>query len=75
MEEITIQISDSYKRQTLLNFLKTLDFVENIRSVELPLTGVKETSKDEDFFALAGLWADRDITLNSIRREAWPQRA
>ena len=74
MEEITIQISDRYKTPALLNFLKTLDFVESISRVELPLTGVKETSKDEDFFALAGLWANRDITSNSIRREAWPQR-
>ena len=71
MEEITIQISDSYKRQTLLNFLKTLDFVENIRSEELPLTSTKETSKDEDFFALAGLWADRDASTASIRQNAW----
>ena len=74
MEEITIQISDRYKTPALLNFLKTLDFVENIRRVEFPLAGVKETNKDEEFFALAGLWADKDITLNSIRREAWPQR-
>ena len=74
MEEITIQISDKYKKQTLLNFLKTLDFVENIRSAELPLTSATETHKDEDFFALAGLWKDRDITLDSIRKEAWAQR-
>ena len=74
MEEITIQISDEYKTQTLLNFLKTLDFVENIRSAKLPLTDAIETSKDEGFFILAGLWKDRDITLDSIRREAWPQR-
>ncbi len=74
MEEITIQISDRYKMQTLLNFLKTLDFVENIYSAELPVAGVKETDKDEDFFSLVGVWADRDVTLDSIRREAWPQR-
>lgn len=74
MNEITIQINDRYKMSALLNFLETLDFVENIRSAEFPIAVDKKTNKEEDFFALAGLWADREITLNSIRQKAWPQR-
>ena len=73
MEEIRFQIKDKSKTQALLNFLKTLDFVENISSAELPFVG-RKTTKGEDFFALAGLWADREITLESLRQEAWPQR-
>ena len=74
MNEVTIQINDRYKMSTFLKFLKTLDFVENIRSAEFPLAVDEKANKEEDFFALAGLWADREITLNSIRQEAWPQR-
>ena len=71
MEEITIQIKDKAKAQALLKLLKTLDFVENIRQTELPVADAKETKDDEFFFSLAGVWADRDITLSSIRQEAW----
>ena len=75
MEEITIQIKDKFKRQALLDFLKTLDFVENIRETELPVAETKEENQDEFFFSLAGVWADREITLSSLRQEAWPRRA
>lgn len=74
MDEITIQIKDKFKRQALLNFLKTLDFVENIRQTELPDVEAKEENQDEFFFSMAGIWADRDITLSSLRQEAWPRR-
>lgn len=30
-------------------------------------------SADSDFFALSGVWADRDITQASIRAQAWRQ--
>ena len=75
MEQITIRIKDKSKGKALLNFLKTLEFVENISSEELPLAGDTNANKDEEFLSLAGLWADRDVTLDSIRRQAWPVRS
>lgn len=33
-----------------------------------------EDIKEEDFFSLAGLWQDREISLESIRKQAWLDR-
>ncbi len=75
MEQIVIQIENKEKAQLLLELLKALDFVDlvNIRSeeAELDVTSQEESS---DFFSLAGLWEGRDITLTSIRRQAWPRQ-
>ena len=74
MEQISILIRDRKKADVLRRFLKTLDYVENIFSTELP--EALETSKvnETEFFALAGLWAGRDITQSSLRNQAWPGR-
>jgi hypothetical protein len=74
MEQIIIRIRDQKKAQTLIDFLKSLDFVETINEREFSETS--ESSADEkDFFALAGLWAGRDISLKTIREQAWPYRS
>jgi hypothetical protein len=75
MEQITIRIKDKSKGQALLDFLKTLEFVENVSSPEVPLTKDTDANKDDKFLSLAGLWAGRDISLASIRRQAWPERS
>ena len=38
-------------------------------------TNVEQTaeSTENEFFAIAGLWADRDISQSSIRAQAWRQ--
>lgn len=76
MEQITIRIKDRKKAQTLLDFLRSLDFVESI--TEKDLSDVEESKVadgEKEFFALAGLWAGRDISLKTIREQAWPYRA
>lgn len=73
MEQITIQVKNKRKAKALIDFLKSLDFVENIDFTNVSSqssAGMKET----DFFALAGIWSDRDITIDSIRSQAWPAR-
>jgi len=75
MEQITIRIKDKSKGKALLNFLKTLEFVENVSSEELPVASDSDAKKDEEFLSMAGLWAGRDVTLDSIRRQAWPARS
>jgi hypothetical protein len=76
MEQITIQIKDRKKAKTLLDFLKSLDFVENITEEDLsPTNEVKASDDESGFFALAGLWAGREISLKTIREQAWPYRA
>ena len=75
MEQIVIQVKDKSKARALISFLKNLEFVENISSNDLPVAQTDTSSKDAEFLALAGLWAGRDVTLESIRQKAWPGRA
>ena len=74
MEQITIQVKNKQKAQALIKFLKALDFIEEVTAREISLTQPSRVSARE-FFALAGLWAGRDVTLDSIRQKAWPTRA
>jgi hypothetical protein len=73
MEQITIQVKSKQKARALIDFLKSLDFIEDVSSNSASLqnsAGLKET----DFFDLAGVWSGRDLTLDSIRSQAWPAR-
>ena len=74
MEQIIIRVRDRKKADTLLKFLKTLDYVENIVSADLPKADEPETDSGNDFFDLAGIWAGREISQDSLRKQAWPGR-
>ncbi len=75
MEQIIIRIRDRKKAQTLIDFLKSLDFVESITEKEWSGGGEAEAvAGDQEFFAMAGLWEGRDISLKTIREKAWPYR-
>ena len=73
MEQITIQIRDRRKARALKTFLKSLDYVEkvSIANLQIPL---KSRAPKTDFFALAGVWSRRNITVDSLRSSAWPRR-
>jgi len=75
MEQITIRIKDRKKAQTLLDFLKSLDFIESVFEKELADAKKPNGEQEEDFYSLAGLWTGRDISLKTIRERAWPYRA
>ena len=75
MEEITIRIRDQKKAQTLIDFLKSLDFVETITEREVSGGDALNTPDENEFFNMAGLWEGRDISLKTIREQAWPYRA
>lgn len=73
MEQITIQVKNKHKAQALINFLKALDFIEEVSTGEAALQP-KSKSDEHEFFSLAGLWAGRRVTVDSIRQKAWPTR-
>jgi len=75
MEQIIIQVKDKQKARALVNFLETLDFVETITDTSQSGAMVDQADQDSEFFALAGLWAGRDISLADIRQKAWPSHA
>lgn len=74
MEQIIIRVRDRQKAETLLQFLKTLDYIENIARADLPPTNENDASSEAEFFSLAGIWAGRDISQESLRKQAWPSR-
>jgi hypothetical protein len=69
MEQITILVQNKKKASFLVELLKMLDFVELVEVSE-----IDKTNGDGDFFSLAGLWADRDITVEDLRQKAWPRQ-
>jgi hypothetical protein len=74
MEQITIQVKNKKKAQAFIDFLKSLDFIEDINFTNLSANSAAQMS-EKDFFALAGIWSERDVTLDSIRSTAWPARS
>lgn len=75
MEEIVIQIKDKQKVQWLTNLLQALDFVTSVRVTHKKQ--VKRTAQDKtdaDFFSYAGIWANQDITVTTLRNKAWPRQ-
>jgi hypothetical protein len=77
MEQITILVRDRHKAKSLLDLLRALDFVAvlEIEDVEDSSTDTNNgVTREEEFFAAAGIWKDRDVTVDSLRAEAWPRR-
>jgi hypothetical protein len=74
MEQITIQVKNKKKAQALIDFLKSLDFIEDINFANVASKNAAPMT-EKDFFALAGIWSERDVTLDSIRSSAWPARS
>ncbi len=70
MEQIVIRVNNKKNTDMLFNLLRSLDFVE---SVKMDANGKQPIAKD-DFFAMAGIWKDRDIDQASIRQAAWPSQ-
>lgn len=75
MGTITLKIENKKKLDHFLAFIKDLDFVEIVHRTELEIDQPleKEPSED-DFFALAGMWENRDITASDLRSKAWPKK-
>ena len=77
MEEIVVQLKDKTKAQMLSEFLMALDFVSSVKTnMDHPSkVSSRRPKKQEDFFASAGLWSNREINLDSIRKRAWPRQS
>jgi hypothetical protein len=76
MEQIVVQVRDKEKAKVLFELLTALDFVDSVKTSETEEVEVEATVQEEpsDFFSLAGLWQDRDVSLESIRQKAWPRQ-
>ncbi len=65
MKQLVLNIKDSSKLSFLLQLIKQLDFVE------VAVVKKKKNLAKYDFFSSAGLWADREINANDLRKQAW----
>jgi hypothetical protein len=74
MEQIVIQVQSKEKARLLSELLQSLDFV-NLVTTTQQNNGTKDKDVEADFFALAGIWEDRQIDLASIRQQAWPRQS
>ena len=69
MERYIIELKDLSKRTFFLELLSQLDFIDfKIREEE---EEEPVTEKDYDFFQSAGLFVNREIDANQLRKEAW----
>ncbi len=68
MEQLIVRVADKEKAEMLSKILSALDFVN---SVEVMQDKTIISNDEQDFFSLAGLWENRNVTTESIRQEAW----
>ncbi|MGD9732179.1 MAG: hypothetical protein AB7U45_08355 [Desulfamplus sp.] len=76
--EVIVQIDDYEKALKFMEFLTALDFVKSIKTFDSrdqeALEQISDTEEISDnFFSLAGLWENRDITIESLRKKSWRQ--
>ena len=66
METLTIKVKNRERLLFLYRLLKYFDFVE------LPeMKDETGASSKGDFFTIAGIWKDREVSQESIRKKAW----
>ena len=66
MEKVILNVKDKSQLQKLLDAIKKFEFVEVL---SVPKT--TSVSKDHDIFESAGMWKDREINAQELRKEAW----
>ena len=71
MEQITILVRDKKKARSLLDLLRSLDFV-SVLDVDEVDSSAEMMEHERQFFAAAGLWEGREVTTESLRSIAWP---
>lgn len=77
MEQIILEVKDKYKAKKLSEFLSSPDFVNIVHTVEQEDEKNQNiiTDNTEDFFAYAGMRADREISLRYLRQKACPEKS
>ncbi len=63
--KIVIDISNEEKAKHLIDILKDIPYVKSIK-VES-----QKKQRKPDFESVFGIWKDRDITIENLRKKAW----
>lgn len=78
MQHITVEVQDREKAKMLCSILQSLDFVTCISTEDQEILQCNDqgtTDKTEEFFSYAGLWSERNISVSTIRQQAWPRQS
>ena len=73
-EQILLTVADQSKLDLVMELLSHFDLVraERVRAQPLATPNpVSETGSETDFWALAGIWKDRDIDARKLRDQSW----
>ena len=78
MQHITVEVQDHEKAQLLYSLLQSLDFVMHISTDDQEIIQQRHqdtADRTDEFFSYAGLWSDRDISVTTLRYQAWPRQS
>lgn len=81
MPEVTIKYKSARALKALEDLTKVFDMVIEKPVTDQPMQSIKQDadlpitfSKTPNVTALAGIWKDRDIALEELRKKAWGNR-
>lgn len=60
--------------EMVIQKIKKLSPEQQQQVFQLVETLEKQTEETEDFFAIAGIWENREITSETLRQEAWKKQ-
>jgi hypothetical protein len=66
---VTLDIKNESMKDSFLNFVKTLDYID-IKGDVLEDNNKSKNNKDK-FSKFAGMWENTDICIENIREKAW----
>ena len=74
-EQILLTVADQSKLDLVMELLSHFDLVRaeriKVRPVAAVETAPEPAGTEADFWALAGIWKDRDIDAKELRQRAW----
>lgn len=83
MKQITLNIAEN-KLDFFIDLIRNFDFVKVEKQAELTKTEILQTikkgkklpkpKKEKGFFLSAGIWENKDISAESLRKEAWKRK-
>ena len=63
---ITLNIKNESMKESFLNFIKTLDYIDIKEELS-----IKKNKKKNKFSEFAGMWEDDSQNIEAIRDKAW----
>ena len=71
METFILNIKNKTIAKELENYLYNFGTSIKLTKLSSPIAGKKAPFSNGNFFDMAGLWEDSDITIKKIREESW----